>query len=543
VPEHTEQPILVSIVIVNYRVPTYLYQALCSLRHADYYDQCEVIIVDNASEDNSREMITPDFPEVQWIQLKSNVGFGKGCNVGARHARGKYLLLLNPDTVVSKNTLRESVQLLENRPEIGLMGPKILNPDGSLQESCRRGFPTPAVAFFRFSGLTRLFPKSKLFGRYNLTYMDPSEPAEVDAVSGSYMFLHLELFRQLGGFDQRFFMYGEDLDLCARVKEQGLKVWYLPRTQIVHFKGKSSPKRPLRTRGAFYQAMMLFSKKYRHTYGTFFPSFLIHAGTLLLAVCGLSANLVKAFTACFIDLLVVNFVVFAGLTVRFMVLGEPGPYYGGDVKTIVLMHWLVSMCYLWVLAYHGVYSRERYSPRTTLFAGFSASVIFMAFVFFFKSMAFSRIALGISAIVITFLLAGWRILLPRIVSRMKRLIFSTGDVVIMGKGRIAAQLIENVEADQTARIKGVIWPVDQRPPGQFKGYPVLGTLEDMPRVLENEHVDLLLIATAEPWYSFVIEGLSSSNIKKLTIRWVPHKLLDENRNEIPEVVPLHDFTV
>ena len=170
------------------------------------------------------------------------------------------MLLLNPDTVIAKDTLKVAVDFMQSHPKAGLMGPKILNQDGSLQASCRRGFVTPLVAFYYFTGLSRIFPKSKHFARYHLTYMDENESAVVDAVSGSFMFIRRTLFDQLHGFDEQFFMYGEDIDLCWRVREKGYEVWYHPLTQIIHRKGQSSARSPLRSRFAFYEAMIIFSK-------------------------------------------------------------------------------------------------------------------------------------------------------------------------------------------------------------------------------------------------------------------------------------------
>ena len=144
--------------------------------------------------------------------------------------------------------------------QLGIMGPKILNPDGTLQASCRRGFVTPLVAFYYFIGLSKLFPKSRRFGKYHMTFLDPEKTEEVDAVSGSFMFLKRSLYLELKGFDEQFFMYGEDLDLCWRAREHGFSVWYHPATQIIHRKGKSSAKSIFRSRMSFYEAMIIFSK-------------------------------------------------------------------------------------------------------------------------------------------------------------------------------------------------------------------------------------------------------------------------------------------
>jgi hypothetical protein len=530
-------------VIVNYRVPDYLIRTIESLREADLYGRTEVIVVDNASQDDSRSIVTTRFPEVAWIGLKHNIGFGKACNVGAQSAHGKYLLLLNPDTLVSKNTLSACADFFAQHPEAGIMGPKIINPKGKLQPACRRSFPSPMVAFYRLTGLSKLFPKSKLLGRYNLNYLDPEAMAEVDAVSGSFMFMPLALFRECNGFDETFFMYGEDLDLCWRVREKGRRVWYNPATQIVHFKGRSASKLAWRSRKAFYEAMIIFSRKYKHTHSVYFPSWLMLVGIMVLAGLNFIGGLFRTFTACFIDLLLINQVLWSVISLRFDLSSIPSPYLGSGIIAMLLMHAFLSLSFLIIFFYRGVYSKERYSVGNALISGSIGSMIFMVGVFFVKSMAFSRIAFLLSTLIIIFVLIAWREVLPKLIHRFRRLVFSTGNVVILGNDDVALALIKNVEADSSAQLSGVLWPVKEQHPGDFQGYPVLGQIDNIRDVLSRSRVDLLLIATAQPWYSHVIEALATVKVKHLTIQWVPTELFARTTEKLPDVIPLRDFSV
>jgi GT2 family glycosyltransferase len=534
---------LISVIIVNFRVPDYLKRTLLSLREAELYDQSEIIVVDNASQDDSKNKIIGEFPEVRWVGLKNNIGFGKACNVGAKNSRGTYLLFLNPDTLVSKNTLSVCVEFFKSHAGAGIMGPKIINVDGSLQAGCRRSFPSPIVALYRFTGLSRLFPKSSRFGKYNLTYLDPDAAAEVDAVSGSFLFTTSALFRELGGFDEKYFMYGEDLDLCCRVKEKGYTVWYNPATQIIHFKGRSAAKLTWKSRKAFYEAMIIFSRTYKHTHAAYFPGWLIFVGIMLQAGINFVASLFRNFTACFIDLLLINLILWGGIAVRFSISSMASPYAGSSAATMVFMHALLSFSFLGIFLYRGVYSKERYSAVSALVSGLVSSVIFMAAVFFVNSMAFSRIAFGVSTIVIILTLVAWREALPMVLSRFRRFIFSTGNVVILGSDHVAVALIRNFEKDPSANIRGVLWPVKERHPGEFEGYPVLGHIENIKDVLSRDRVDLLLIATAQPWYSHLIEALATVKVQHLTIRWVPTELFGRTQEKLPEVIPLRDFSV
>jgi O-antigen biosynthesis protein len=538
-----ERNILISIVIVNFKVADYLKRTLLSLREADLYDRSEVIVVDNASHDDSQARITAEFPEVAWVGLKNNIGFGKACNVGAKGGRGEFLLFLNPDTLVSKNTLRACAEFFASHPGAGIMGPKILNADGSLQPGCRRSFPSPLVAFYRLAGLSKLFPKSRRFGKYNLSYLDPDALAEVDAVSGSFMFMPARLFRDIGGFDERFFMYGEDLDLCCRVREKGYSVWYNPATTIIHFKGRSAALRMWKSRRAFYEAMIVFSRKYKHTRASFFPGWLIVVGVMLRAGANFVGNILKTSTAFYLDIFFINAILWCGVTLWFSLSSLPSPYKGDSVAIPLLMHGLLSLSFVSIFAYRGVYSKERYSAGNAIVSGMMASVIFVAAVFFFKSMALSRIAFGVSTVIITFTLVGWREALPRILTRFRRMVFSTGNVVILGSDEVAGALIRNFEEDTSANILGVLWPLASDFPGQFMGYPVLGPIENIKNVLSRQHVDLLLIATDQPWYSHLIEALATVKVRNLTIRWVPTELFAVPRDKLPIVIPLRDFSV
>ena len=251
-----------SIIIVNYNVKEFLQNLLYSISKASSNTTMEIIIVDNASDDGSVELIREKFPSVQIISNEKNQGFGKANNQALQIAKGKHILLINPDTIVSEDTFDMLIDFFEKNPEAGLAGCKILNPDGSLQLACRRSFPGPWTSFCKVTGLSNLFPKSKIFARYNLTYLSEDETYEVDAISGSFMMMRKEVYDTVGGFDEEFFMYGEDLDLCYRIQKAGYKVFYFHNTQIIHYKGESTKRSSFDETNLFYNAMHLFVKKH-----------------------------------------------------------------------------------------------------------------------------------------------------------------------------------------------------------------------------------------------------------------------------------------
>jgi len=262
---HTRALPDVSVIIVNYNVRDFLQQSLVSLQKALKGIRSEIFVVDNASDDGSAEMVRKRFPRIRLIANTVNLGFAKANNLALKKARGKFLLLINPDTIVQEDTIRVMVEFLKTHPDVGLAGCKIMNPDGSFQPACRRGFPTPWVAFTRISGLSKLFPKTKIFGKYNLTYLNTEETYPVDAVSGSFMMLRHEMFVQVGGLDESYFMYGEDLDWCYRIRQAGWRIFYVHSTQIIHYKGESTRRSSIDEIHTFYEAMHLFVEKHFHS--------------------------------------------------------------------------------------------------------------------------------------------------------------------------------------------------------------------------------------------------------------------------------------
>ncbi|MCA9734195.1 glycosyltransferase family 2 protein, partial [candidate division KSB1 bacterium] len=259
-PDNSE--ILISVIIVNYNVKEFVQQVLHSLQKSLTTIPSEIFVIDNASDDGSQKMVTDQFPQVQLIANKQNVGFSRANNQAIHIAKGKYVVLLNPDTITQEDTFSTLLQFMDSHEDAGMATCKVLNPDGSLQLACRRSYPTPWVAFTRLIGLSHFFPKSKLFGRYNLTFLPEDEMSEVEAISGSFMMVRRKALLDIGLLDEEFFLYGEDLDWCYRTIENGWKIYYVPTTQIIHFKGESSKQSRLDGMLIFYRAMALFVKKH-----------------------------------------------------------------------------------------------------------------------------------------------------------------------------------------------------------------------------------------------------------------------------------------
>lgn len=226
-----------SIVIVSFNSKDFLVNCLDSLLKSDF--DIEIIVVDNASKDGTQKVMER-YPTIKFIENKQNLGFSKANNIGIKKISGKYILFLNPDTIVRKDTLKTLVPFMEKTNDAGIVTCKVVLPNGELDDSCHRGMPTPWNAFCYFLGLEKLFPHSKIFSGYHMGWMDYSKTHEINACAGSFMLVRREAGDQVGWWDEDFFFYGEDLDFCLKTKEKGWKVYYYPGVLTTHYKGVSS---------------------------------------------------------------------------------------------------------------------------------------------------------------------------------------------------------------------------------------------------------------------------------------------------------------
>lgn len=287
----------VSIVIVNWKTPVLLARCLDSIKDDPQHRTFEIHVVDNFSQDESVAMLKRDYPYVQLIENTDNLGFSKACNQVIPHARGEYILLLNPDTVVPQGAITALADFMDANPECGCAGPKVLNPDGTLQLACRRAFPSVQASFFRLTYLSRLFPNHKLFSKYNLTYLDPEAVAEVDALSGSCMMARKDVVEKIGLLDEDIFMFGEDIDWCWRMKQAGHKVLYFPGASVYHIHGASSRLRPIGATVNLHKGMEVFYRK--HMAQKYWAPFnlLVYAAIWARAAMFILVNLVRGMAA------------------------------------------------------------------------------------------------------------------------------------------------------------------------------------------------------------------------------------------------------
>ena len=251
-----------SIIVVNYNVEHFLEQCLYAVKLACKDLKTEIFVVDNNSVDGSVEMVKQKFPDVKLIENKKNSGFSCANNQAMRLATGRYFLLLNPDTIVEEDTFVKVVSFMDTHPEAGGLGVNMVDGKGNFLPESKRGLPTPMVALYKITGLSKLFPNSKIFGRYHLGFLSRDEINEVDILSGAFMLMRKEALDKVGLLDETFFMYGEDIDLSYRIQLGGYKNYYFPETRIIHYKGESTKKSSINYIFVFYRAMAIFAKKH-----------------------------------------------------------------------------------------------------------------------------------------------------------------------------------------------------------------------------------------------------------------------------------------
>ncbi|MFK7756797.1 MAG: glycosyltransferase family 2 protein [Flavobacteriales bacterium] len=296
----------VSIVIVNYNVEYFLEQCLLSVITACQGLEVEVFMVDNASVDGSVAMVRKKFPSVKVIANQDNVGFSKANNQAMELATGKYILLLNPDTVIEEDTLKRCIEFMDQRPEAGGLGVKMVDGKGIYLPESKRGLPTPETSFYKITGINRIFPKSKRINKYYLGHLNASKTQEIEILSGAYMWMRKEALDKVGLLDESFFMYGEDIDLSYRIILGGYKNYYLPDTSIIHYKGESTKKGSLNYVFVFYNAMVIFAEKHFSSKNAKIYSKLINVAIWLRAAWALLIGFIKRITLPAIDCIILG---------------------------------------------------------------------------------------------------------------------------------------------------------------------------------------------------------------------------------------------
>jgi GT2 family glycosyltransferase/lipopolysaccharide/colanic/teichoic acid biosynthesis glycosyltransferase len=531
-----------SVIIVNYNVRQFLENALTSIMRAMEGVRGEVFVVDNASDDGSVEMVKSKFRHVCLIENKENIGFARANNIALKQAVGKYILLINPDTVVQEDTFQAMLRFFRETPDAGLAGCKILNPDGTFQLGAHRSFPTPWVAFTKVFGLSALFPKSKLFGKYNLTYLSPDETYEVDAISGSFMMITREAYERVGGLDETFFMYGEDLDWCYRVAQSGLKVYYVHATKIIHFKGESTRRSSIDEIKTFYTAMQIFVEK--HFSRSFAVESILTLAILLRAGMAFVGKASRPLALGIVDFLLVDVALLAaGYLYR-------GHWFAFPLYAYPIVHIIPSGIIVFVMYLAGVYTTNRQSLSRAFTSVLIGYMVISAVVFFAKDFAFSRAIVVIAGCISLFLLPGWRLGMKafgRIVTRGvgRGSLFGTRTLIV-GTGKSAQEVLRKLRTrvDGGYDVLGFIAMNRGEIGERVAGLEVVGSLDNVGKVIGERKVGEVIFSTDGISYADILSVIARSNDRSVNYRLVPNSLeaiIGKTRIDELDTIPLVDI--
>lgn len=489
----------VSVIIVNYNVKELLVNCIKSILSSTGDLKIEIIIVDNNSFDGSVEQVKLKFADdkkIKIIENRVNLGFGRANNLGAKSARGKYLLLLNPDTIIQEDTIEKTVKFYEEKDKAGGVSCKLVLPNGKLDLACRRSFPKPSVAFYRILGLSKLFPHSKTFASYNLTYLDENQTYEVEAICGAFMLVSKDIFEQVGGFDEDYFMYGEDLDLCFRIRKAGYKVFYYSGTSTIHFKGESTRKSSISYVSNFYGAMKIFVqknlKKKSVLLNTFLRIFIIYRAFISYFV-----RFLKAVYPALIDLGLIIGSILISIKLRF----EFFPIEAYQVPIIIY-----SIVWMLTLSLTGTYKRENLlsfvRPLYGIMIGF---FINSSLTYFFNEYAFSRVVILRTTAYSFLLLELWRGLIRMInFARQKNIFTESGKTLIVGRDEESEKFLNKLKMrlDTDYNILGYISTNNEQ------GSNYLGNLNNIRDIVASYKVKNVIFAKS-----------ALSNQKILDLMW------------------------
>ncbi len=531
----------ISIIIVNYNVKNYLEQLLYSIFNAIGNLKCEIIIVDNNSTDGSVEFLENNFADkIILIKNNENLGFGKANNQGLKIAKGEYVLLLNPDTIIEENTLLKMKEFMDNNPEAGACGCKILNPDGSLQLACRRGFPTPRHALFKLIGLSSLFPKSKFFSGYNLTYFDDDKIHEVDALSGSFMFIRKKILDKIGYFDQSYFMYAEDLDLCFRLKKIS-KIYYVPTTKIIHYKGESSKKLFWKSKIEFYKSMAIFVKKFYNSNLLLWSKPFIYCGIFLNALIAIIFSWFKKHFTQIIDFFVINISFLIAVFIRYGYLKELPPYNTWHSYLIIML--FNSLVYLITFNFFDIYKgKNKFFISKIVSASIFAFILHFIFIFLIRIIAFSRIVILLFNFITIILLIFWRLIYShfkglQIGYLSKKNVFLVGDIEKIGF--YIDKIIKSPDLNYT--ISGIVSLKKEYIGISIKNINVIGSLENLDKLIDKYDVSEILTSAELVSFNTILGMVHNLNKKGIKIK-IFSKNLDMLIGENPiEIV--NDFSI
>ena len=500
-------PVL-SIVILNYNVEHFLEICLDSVLAASRNLDVEIWVVDNHSSDGSVEMVRKKFPQVHLLANQENLGFSRGNNLAMARCSGKYILLLNPDTIVPEDGFEKCLSYMSSHPEVGGLGCRMIDGSGQFLPESKRGLPTPWVSFCKAFGLARLFPESPRFGKYHLSYLSETEIHEVDVLSGAFMWMRKEVLDKTGFLDEAFFMYGEDVDLSYRIQLAGFKNAYFPDCTILHFKGESTKRGSISFVQHFYKAMLLFSRK--HFKGNLVFSWFIYVGIGVRAILALGKR-AWDFSASF----GVEFgLAFAGMKLikdwwELNFKGVPGMYPDFFIQLLIPVYLLVWIGWTRIF---GRYSRE-FNHGSILKGIAMGTILISGITNFFDDYRFSKGLILIGA-VWTWMVISFRFVLSRLLEKKSPFgeDLRKNRILVWGPESVFSRMVQFLGTRESGhQLAGWVWEKTEKE-GQNRW---LGSPKEISKLLYRLGIKELLFSTKDLSFQEIIGQLNALSVKKI----------------------------
>lgn len=510
-----------SVIIVNYNVKYFLEQCLKSVFISGQNLDMEVIVVDNNSVDDSVLMVEKKFPRVKLIANKENTGFSKANNQAIKIAKGEYVLLLNPDTVVEDNTFSQVVGFMDKTPDAGGLGVKMIDGKGIFLPESKRGLPTPSVAFYKIFGLSSLFPKSKIFGKYHLGYLDNDQIHEVDVLSGAFMLLRKEALEKTGLLDETFFMYGEDIDLSYRITQAGFKNYYFPHTRIIHYKGESTKKSSINYVFVFYNAMIIFAQKHFSKSNARIFSFLINLAVYFRAFLAILSRFFKKIFLPLLDSIMIYLgFIFIKSYWETHVLDYGQSYYPQEFMRYFVPAYII----IWLFSTYvsGGYDKPVKLFRIVRGIAIGTVVILVVYALLPISMRFSRALILLGAL---WALMGmlttrflWHLALFKNLSIGDNL---TKRIIIVGDGKEPERIALMLRQSGSNAFIGLVTTQASKP--EKGGF--LGTIKQLQEILEVYNINEIIFCASEMSSQMIISHMSGLKNRTINFKIAPPESL------------------
>jgi len=526
-----KETIDLSIIIVNWNTRKFLDECIESIYKTTKGINFEILVVDNDSSDDSVLMVKDKYPSVKLITNETNEGFAKANNKGIKKSRGDFILLLNPDTLLMGNPLENLFNFMKKNMDVGVCGCKVLNKDGSIEPACRRGIPTPKAALYRFMGLNKIFAKNPKFAKYNLTHLNPHKVSEVEAISGAFFMLRREIVYKTGLLDENFFLYGEEIDWCYRIKNEGYKIVYNPNGEVIHYKGASSSQNKIRSFYEFYRSMFVFHEKHFSPQSSLAVNIFVKVGIILRAISLFILKASKVFTKITSDLmmLTISFVLafflwhFAGLS---EVQTIPELFRNIHFQSYINIWFIIAVIMVCSYAIFGMYEKSDFNQsREDLFSlTFQATSLGMVMIIVlnFMSRQFSMWSYPIprSVFIIWWVLSILNVTVFRILFlSMRRRQKYIGRILLFGKNDEIGKIYDYFSELGSLKyhVVGSVSSGDK----QEKGCPIIGNIDSIDNTIDEYYINEILIHNRDLNHSDLMKIITRTSGKVLSIRVIP----------------------